>query len=66
MKFIFSRINVLILVIAIIITIIAYIIMGTGDKTISPVLLIISYVVLFPLAIIIGTNKQKQDNTSSK
>jgi hypothetical protein len=66
MKFVFTRINVIILIIAIIITVLAYIIMGTGDKTISPILLIISYVVLFPLAIIIGTNKQKQDNSSSK
>ena len=63
MKFIFTKINIIILIVAIIITIVAYIIMGTGDKTISPILLIISYVVLFPLAIIVGKNKKNQEHT---
>ncbi len=58
MKFIFSRINTIILIVAIIITVAAYIIMRTGDKVISPVLLIIAYVVLFPLAIITGINNK--------
>jgi len=58
MKFVFSKLNTIILIVAILIVIVAYIIMGSGDKTISPILLIISYVVLFPLAIIIGTNRK--------
>ena len=62
MKFVFSRLNSIILIIAIIITLAAYIIMSTGDKTISPILLIISYVVLFPLAIIMGTNRKNKEN----
>jgi hypothetical protein len=61
MKFVFSRLNTIILIIAIIITIAAYVIMGTGDKTISPILLVITYVVLFPLAIIIGSNKKDKN-----
>jgi hypothetical protein len=52
--------NSILLIIAILVTIVGYLIMSTGDKTISPVLLIIAYVVLFPAAIIVGT-KKKQD-----
>jgi hypothetical protein len=63
MKFVFSKLNSAILIIAILITIVAYIIMGTGDKTISPILLIICYVILFPLAIMMGA-KKKNNKTS--
>ncbi len=61
MKFVFNKLNVVLLIAAILITIIGYIIMGTGDKTISPILLIIAYVVLFPAAIMAGTKKKKKD-----
>ena len=52
MKFIFNKTNVVLLIVAILATIVGYIIMGTGDKTISPIILIIAYVVLFPAAIV--------------
>ncbi len=61
MKFVFNKLNVVLLIAAILITIIGYIIMGTGDKTISPILLIIAYVVLFPAAIMAGTKKKEKD-----
>ncbi len=61
MKFVFNKTNIILLVIAIIITVAGYIIMGTGDNTISPVLLIIAYVILFPAAIIVGTKKKKKE-----
>ena len=60
MKFVFNKLNVVLLIAAITITIIGYIIMGTGDNTISPILLIIAYVVLFPAAIVAGTKKKDQ------
>jgi len=60
MKFVFNKTNVIVLIIAIVTTIIGYIIMGTGDKTISPILLIIAYVILFPVSIIIGTKKKEK------
>ncbi len=60
MKFKFNKINIILLIIAIITTVIGYIIMGTGDITISPILLIIAYVVLFPAAIIVGTKKKEK------
>ena len=60
MKFVFNKTNIILLVIAIITTIAGYIIMGTGDKTISPILLIIAYVILFPVSIIIGTKKKNR------
>lgn len=60
MKFVFNKTNVILLIAAILTTIVGYIIMGTGDKTISPILLIIAYVILFPVSIIIGTKKKEQ------
>ena len=63
MKFVFNKLNAILLIAAIIVTIAGYIIMGTGDKTISPILLIIAYVILFPAAIIAGTKQEKKENT---
>ncbi len=63
MKFIFNKLNVILLAVAILAIVIGYIIMGTGDKTISPIILIIAYVILFPAAIIAGTKKEKKENT---
>ena len=57
MKFVFKKINAILLIIAILATVLGYIIMGTGDKTISPIILIIAYVVLFPAAILYGMKK---------
>ena len=66
MKFIFNKLNSYILIIGIIITVAAYIIMGTGDKIISPILLIITYLVIFPLAIITGSIKKNRDSASTE
>ena len=63
MKFVFTKLNMILLIVAILTTIAGYIIMGTGDKTISPILLIIAYVILFPAAIIVGTKKEEKENT---
>lgn len=57
MRFIFEKRNQILLILAIIVTIAGYVVMGTGDKTISPILLIIAYVVLFPAALLIGWKK---------
>ncbi|MDO9578919.1 MAG: hypothetical protein Q7J16_13630 [Candidatus Cloacimonadales bacterium] len=58
MRFVFNKTNSTLLIIAILATIAGYIVMGTGDKTISPIILIIAYVVLFPAAIMAGTKKK--------
>jgi len=63
MKFVFTKLNMILLIVAILTTIAGYIIMGTGDKTISPILLIIAYIILFPAAIIVGTKKEEKENT---
>ena len=60
MKFVFNKINVVLLIVAILTTVAGYIIMGTGDNTISPILLIIAYVILFPASIIVGTKKKEE------
>ncbi len=58
-RFHFEKINAILLILAIILLVIAYIIMGTGDKTISPILLIISYVGLIPASLLVGFRKKK-------
>ena len=62
MKFVFNKLNVILLIAAIVVTVIGYIIMGTGDNTVSPILLIIAYVVLFPAAIMAGAKKKSDNN----
>ena len=63
MKFVFNKLNVILLAVAILSIVVGYIIMGTGDKTISPIILIIAYVIIFPAAIIAGTKKEKKEKT---
>ncbi len=60
MKFTFNRLNVILLILAIVTTAVGYIIMGTGDKTISVIILTIAYAILFPLSIVLGTKKNNQ------
>ncbi len=60
MKFVFEKTNIILFVVAILVTILGYIIMATGDNTISPILLVIAYIILFPAAIIVGTKKADQ------
>ena len=56
---VFDKKNMILMVIATLFLIAGYIIMGTGDKTISPIILVVSYAVLFPIAILSGTFKKK-------
>lgn len=58
MKFVFNKTNKILLILAILFLVAGYVIMGTGDKTISPLILIIAYVVLIPAAIISGTRQK--------
>jgi Sec-independent protein secretion pathway component TatC len=62
-RFIFGKGNLILFLIGVMIITIAYIIMSTGDITISPVMLIIAYVIVFPLAILLGTiaSRPKKD-----
>ncbi|MDP8209404.1 MAG: hypothetical protein RAO94_01590 [Candidatus Stygibacter australis] len=57
MRFVFGKLNTILMVIAIIVTVIGYLIMGTGDNTISPILLVVAYAILFPAAIISGADR---------
>jgi Sec-independent protein secretion pathway component TatC len=54
-RFIFGKGNIILFIIGVLIVTIAYLIMSTGDITISPIMLIIAYVIVFPLAILIGS-----------
>lgn len=66
MKFVFNKLNSILMIVAIIVTVVAYMIMGTGDNTISPILLVIAYAILFPAAIIIGANKSSSEEDSKR
>ena len=61
MKLRFGKVNQSLLIVAVLATILGYIVMGLGDKHISPIILVLAYVVLFPLAIMVGTNPRKVD-----
>lgn len=49
--------NLIILLIAIVLITIGYIIMEQGDAVISPIILIISYVIIIPVALLFPTKK---------
>jgi hypothetical protein len=48
-----------------VVTLTGYLIMGTGENTISPILLVIAYAVLFPASIIVGVNRCSSDEKES-
>lgn len=54
----FTKTNLIFLLAALITLIAGYVLIAQGEKTYSVILLIISYVVLFPLAIAIGYFKK--------
>ncbi len=60
MKFEFRKTNLILLIVAIIFTIVGYAIMATGDNTISVVILIVAYVILFPASIMVGFKKHNK------
>ncbi|MCF7911041.1 MAG: hypothetical protein K9M99_00810 [Candidatus Cloacimonetes bacterium] len=66
MRFEFGKLNTVLMVIAILVTAIGYIIMGTGDNTISPVMLVIAYAILFPAAIITGVDRSSSEEDKGK
>jgi hypothetical protein len=66
MRFVFGKLNNLLMAIAILVIVIGYLIMGSGDNTISPILLVIAYAVIFPAAIIIGADKSSPDEPENK
>ena len=57
MRFVWKPLNKILLILGILLTIAGYLVMGSGDKTISPVILVVAYVVIFPAAIISGFKK---------
>ncbi|RLC50491.1 MAG: hypothetical protein DRZ79_04300 [Candidatus Cloacimonadota bacterium] len=59
MKFIFNKTNLILFILGVIGLIIGYAIMGTGDSVLSPVILVITYVIIFPAAILTGLKKKK-------
>ncbi len=60
-RFAFEGRNWIILIVAIAALIVGYSIMATGDKTISIIILMIAYLVLFPLSIMLGWKKSGEE-----
>jgi zinc transporter ZupT len=65
MRLVFGKLNTILMVAAIVVTLSGYLIMGTGENTISPILLVIAYAVLFPASIIVGANRCSSDEKES-
>ncbi|PID28030.1 MAG: hypothetical protein CSB55_06735 [Candidatus Cloacimonadota bacterium] len=53
----FGKINIVLFVLSVILLIVGYAIMATGDDEISPVILTITYIVLLPLSILYKEKK---------
>lgn len=64
-KFIFDAYSIGIFILGLIFLVIGYIVMSKGDTVYSPIILVIAYVILFPLSIILGLirrgNKEKEN-----
>lgn len=61
-RFHFGIVNSILLILGIVLTIVGFSIMRTGDTAISTSILIITYVVIFPAAIMYKKNKKSIDN----
>ncbi len=57
-NYVFGLWNMILLIAGIVLTIAGYAIMRTGDKTVSVIILVITYLVIFPLSIMLGYKKQ--------
>ena len=57
-NYVFGLWNMILLIAGIVLTIAGYAIMRTGDTTISIIILVITYLVIFPLSIMLGFKKQ--------
>jgi membrane protein YdbS with pleckstrin-like domain len=70
-KFIFNKTSIMLFILGIILLITGYLFMAAGDITVSPILLIIAYIIVFPLAILVGifrknyTQKKEEINEKS-
>ncbi|MBN2829046.1 MAG: hypothetical protein JXR56_01865 [Candidatus Cloacimonetes bacterium] len=52
------NLNLFIMLVAILLITIAYFIMGNGDYTISPIILIVAYAVVIPISLLIKPKKK--------
>lgn len=59
MRFVWEKWNRILFWVAVVLIAAGYIIMSTGDKTLSPIILVVSYLALVPLALTL-TFKNKQ------
>ncbi len=61
-RFVFDKVNIMLFIVGVILLIIGYLVMSFGDITISPIILMIAYLVFFPAAIIYGTMKKQRES----
>ncbi|MEE9553628.1 MAG: hypothetical protein V3W18_04955 [candidate division Zixibacteria bacterium] len=62
----FSRNNYIVLGIGLFLVILGFIIMGTGDITISPILLVLGYCVAIPIGILLPAKKVDKSGSSAR
>lgn len=60
-RFHFDKLNWILLLVGVLLMIAAFIIMGSGDNTVSPLLLTIVYLIIFPWAIMRGFKAREDD-----
>ncbi|MCD4829572.1 MAG: hypothetical protein K8R90_09125 [Candidatus Cloacimonetes bacterium] len=65
-RFHFDKINWILLIAGIVLMVVAFIVMGTGDKTLSPLLLALVYLVIFPWAILRGFKPHDENTTEGE
>ncbi len=57
----FTKENYILMGAALVAIILGYILLGSGDITMAPILLVLGYCILFPLGIIWGGRKRKDE-----
>ena len=62
----FAKNNYIVLGIGIFLVILGFIIMGTGDITISPILLVLGYCVAIPIGILLPPKRTNKSGSSAK
>ena len=62
----FARNNYIVLGIGLLLVILGFIIMGTGDITISPILLVLGYCVAIPIGILLPAKKDDKGGSAAR
>jgi len=65
-RFVFDKVNTILFVFGLLLLVIGYAAIAAGDRTLSPIILVIAYIIVFPAAILWGALKKRKDNSENK